>query len=70
MSMPHPHNHEEWSSRRAKYNDDWKEKQKANKKPKDEADASDPPDKESGENLYLAKSSKYALSIQVMFSNQ
>ena len=36
--MPHPHNREEWDSRRDKYNADWKEKQQSKKKNKDEDD--------------------------------
>ena len=70
MYTPHPHNHEEWAARRAKYNTNWKEKQQTKKKRKAEADAANLPNKSAGGNLFLAKSFKYALSTQVMLSNQ
>ena len=70
MYMPHPNNHKEWASRRAKYNADLKEKHQAKKNIKPESDAADPPNKSSGRNLSLAKIFKYALSTQVMLSDQ
>ena len=70
MYIPHPHNHKEWASHRAKYNDDWKEKHQDKKKRKSEADAAYPPKKSAGRNLYLSRSFKYGLATQVMLSNQ
>ena len=43
MYMPHPHNRKEWSTCRAKYNYYCKEKYKAKKNRKYEADSADPP---------------------------
>ena len=45
MYMPHPHYHGDWAVHRAKYNAHWKEKHKAKKKRKAEANAADPPNK-------------------------
>ena len=68
--MPHPYNHKEWSTCRAKYNYDCKEKYRAKKNRKYEADADDLAKKSSSGNLSLAKIFKYAIATQVMLSNQ
>ena len=70
MYIPHPHNHEEWSTRRSKQNAYWKYKQQANKKHKYEANAADPSRESSGGNLYLSKSFKPDLATQVMLYDQ
>ena len=67
--IPHPHNHEECSTRRDKYNADWKEKQNDNKKRKYKANAANPPNKQAGGDLSLAKSCKSALATHVMLSD-
>ena len=68
--MSNPHNHEEWSARRAKYNADWKDNQQAKKKHNSEANSADPPKKSAGRYLSLAKSFKYELATQVLLFDQ
>ena len=70
MYMPHPHNHEEWDARRAKYKYGRKKKQQAKKRRKSESDADNPPKKLASRNLYLAKNFTSAPATQVMFSDQ
>ena len=70
MYMPHPHSNKEWASHTSKYNTDQKEKQQTKKNRKSEANAADSPKKSAGGNLSLSKSTKSALTSQVMLYNQ
>ena len=68
--IPQPHNHKEWEARRSKYNADWKEKKQAKKNRKSETYAANLPKKSADMNFSLAKSFKYSLATQLMFSYQ